>query len=92
MDYCARESTAVTDDICCEREMSIGDLIAEIRKELSETISCLSQMKVNLDGDPFNERKVDEPKCLMDEIKLIEHMAVDCIGLSHTIYDKLYRR
>lgn len=87
---CVRESEII-DPTCVERAMSTSEIIKEIRKELAETISCLANIKFSIDGECINERKTDEPKCMNDEIKIIERMAVDCIGLSHEIHDKLFR-
>ena len=87
-DYCAKESTAVEDP--CERQMSASELIRDIRKELSETVTCLLNIEMSLCGEQMEVQKQEEPRCLNDELKLIERMAMDSIGLSHKIHDKLF--
>jgi len=75
----------------CEREMSASEIVKEIRKELAETISCLSNIETCLTGCGGERGAVDEPKCLRDELCLVERMATDCIGLSHRIHEILFR-
>jgi len=90
MDYCARETTIAAEPECC-REMSTSEIVKEIRKELMETELTLMRIKLSLDGKGTEERNTEEPRCLLDEIKQIEHIAVDCMGLSHEIHDQLFR-
>ena len=90
MDYCARETTACEAVECCERQMSTREVLEEIRKELSETVMVLSNIRLSIEGVQAQDRKTEEPKCLYDEVLMIEHMAVDCMGLSHAILDKLF--
>lgn len=90
MDYCARESTVCEPVECCERQMSTREVLDEIRKELAETVSVLSSIRLSIEGVQAQDRKTEEPKCLYDEVLMIEHMAVDCMGLSHAIMDKLF--
>lgn len=90
MDYCARETTACEPVDCCERQMSTAEILQETRKELAETIAVLSGIRLSLEGVEAPDRKTEEPKCLYDEVLTIEHMAADCMGLSHIILDKLF--
>ena len=90
MDYCARETTACEAVECCERQMSTREVLDEIRKELAETVSVLSSIRLSIEGVQAQDRKTEEPKCLYDDVLMIEHMAVDCMGLSHAIMDKLF--
>ena len=91
MDYCVRESTLNTcEEAVCEREMVTSEIVREIRKELAETIIVLCGIRLSLEGTEAPERKTEEPKCLHDEVKTIEHMAVDCMGLAHVIADRLF--
>ena len=91
MDYCAREST-INDatPVCCEQEMSTSEILKETRKELAETISVLSNIRLSLEGKDSPERKIEEPKSLYDEVLMINRMATDCMGLSHDIFIKLF--
>ena len=89
-DYCVTESTRCVGEEICEREMSSSEILKEIRKELTETLMVLKQIDVNVEGVCAEDPKIDEPKCLHDELKLTEHIAVDCMGLSHRIYSKLF--
>ena len=84
------EKPIVNQDACVQ-EMTTSEIVKEIRKELMEPILCLSQIRLALDGEVEPDRKMDEPRCLHDEIQMIEHMSVDCIGLSHAIHDKMFR-
>lgn len=79
-------------DCVCEHEMSTCEILRDIRKELNETLMCLSQIKLSIDGEGMKDRSGDEPGCMHDEVKCIEHMAMDCVALSHVIHDKLFRR
>ena len=90
MDYCARETTACEAVECCERQMSTREVLDEISKELAETVSVLSSIRLSIEGVQAQDRKTEEPKCLYDHVLMIEHMAVDCMGLSHAIIDKLF--
>lgn len=90
MDYCVTESTRCEAEEYCERQMSTSEVLKETRKELSEAISVLSSIRLSLEGMTPPDRKTDEPKCLHDEVLMIERMAVDCMGLSHAIIDKLF--
>ncbi|MBO7423263.1 MAG: hypothetical protein J6T99_07755 [Oscillospiraceae bacterium] len=90
MDYCARESTLEPVADACEREQTTAEIVRNIRKELSETVSVLCGIRLSLTGEEAQERKIDEPKCFHEEVKAIEHMAMDCIALSHMIADKLF--
>ena len=91
MDYLARESTINSGaELCCEKELPTSEILKEIRKELYETICILSSIRLSLEGNETNERKIEEPKCMYDEVVGIEHMAVDCMGLSHAIMDRLF--
>lgn len=90
MDYCARESTLEPVADSCEREQTTADIIRNIRKELSETVSVLCGIRLSLIGEEAPERKIEEPKCFHEEVKAIEHIAMDCMALSHLIADKLF--
>lgn len=90
MDYCARETTACEPVECCESQISTKEVLATIRKELSESVSVLSCIRLSLEGVQAQDRKTEEPKCLYDEVLMIEHMATDCMGLSHAILSKLF--
>ena len=90
MDYCARETTACEPVECCEKQMSTREVIDEIKKELMETVSVLSSIRLSIEGVQAPDRKTEEPKCLYDDVLMIEHMAVDCMGLSHEIMSKLF--
>ena len=90
MDYCARESTLCEHDEVCERQMSTREVLEEIRKELMETVAILSGIRLSLEGVQAQDRKAEEPKCLYDEVLMIETMATDCMGLSHAILAKLF--
>ena len=90
MDYCAKETTACEPVECCESPMSTREVLSEIRKELAETVSVLSCIRLSIEGVQAQDRKAEEPKCLYDEVIMIEHMAVDCMGLSHAIMAKLF--
>ena len=90
MDYCARETTACEAVECCEKQMSTREVLDEIRKELAETVSVLSSIRLYIEGVQSQDRKIEEPKCLYDEVRIIEVMAVDCMGLSFAIMDKLF--
>lgn len=90
MEYCARESTICEGELCVD-ELTTSEIVKDIRKELAETVGVLSQIKTSIDGEMPADRKADEPKCLHDDIKLIERMAIDCMGLAHTIQAKLFR-
>ena len=90
MDYCAKESTLPQCGDVCEREVTTSEVIRDIRKELAETISVLSAIRLMLEGEETPERKIDEPKCLHEEVRVIERMAIDCMGLSHVISDRLF--
>ena len=88
-DYCARESTPV-DNEACVRKLSAKEIISGIRKELAETILCLAQIELSLCGEPGEGKKQEEPKCMNDELKYIDRMAMECIALSHDIHNKLF--
>ena len=90
MDYCARETTACEPVDVCERQMTTREVLEEIRKELSETVLTLTQIRLSIEGVQAQDRKTEEPKCLYDEVLMIEHMATDCMGLSYAIMDKLF--
>ena len=88
MDYCARESTICEGEPCAE--LTTSEIVKSIRKELAETFGVLSQIKTSIDGEAPIDKKCDEPNCLHDDIKLIERMAMDCMGLAHVIHAKLF--
>lgn len=90
MGYCEKEPVLEKEDVCV-REMSTGEVLKEITKELAEVTATLMRIKYSLDGEAPNDRNMDEPKCMHDEVNMISCMAMDCIGLSHAIYDKLFR-
>ena len=91
MDYCARESTLCENGSeVFERSMSTREVLGEIKKELAETVSVLSGIRLSVEGVQAQDRKTEEPKCLHEEVLMIEHMAVDCMGLSHAIMAKLF--
>lgn len=90
MDYCAMESTRNEPVEVCEREMTTSEILKKIRGELVETSAVLSQIKVAVDGEAFIGMEKDEPKCLHDEMKLTERIAMDCMELAHLIHDKLF--
>ena len=90
MDYCARESTVIDRDDVCIREMSVSQTVKTIHVELAETIACLSNIELSLCGEQGEGKKTEEPRSLIDELRMIERMATDCIGLSHKIHDKLF--
>ncbi len=90
MDYCVTESTRCEGEEYSERQMAISEVLKETRKELAETISVLSSIRLSIEGLTPPDRKTEEPKCLFDEVLMIEHMALDCMGLSHAIIDKLF--
>ena len=91
MDYCAKETTRNEPVEVCEREMSTDEILQMIRKELSETYSTLSRIKCSIDGEQINDTKIEEPKCLLEEVRFIERISTDCMGLSHIIHDKLFQ-
>ena len=91
MDYCAREATCEPNEMICEREMPTAEILQNVRKELAETFAILSQIKISVDGEPLTDRKIDEPKCMHDEAKIIEQISMDCMGLAHCIHAKLFR-
>ena len=90
MDYKVTETTLNAPTEACERQMSTAEIVREIRKELSETISVLNGIRLSLEGTETPERKADEPKCFYEEVLTIEHIAVDCMGVTHAIADKLF--
>lgn len=90
MDYRERETTACEPVACCESQMSTSEVLKEIRKELSEAISAMSCIRLSLEGVTAPDRKTEEPKCLYDEVLMIERMATDCMGLSQAIIYKLF--
>lgn len=76
----------------CEHEMSTCEILSDVRKELNETLSCLLQIRLAVEGGETKDRCCEEPGCMHDEVKMIERMAVDCMGLAHLIHDKLFRK
>ena len=90
MDYCARESTINESMTLCEKQMSASEILKEARKELAETIGILTKIRGGLDGFCPPEKNAEEPRCFCDEVKGIERMAIDCMGLSHAISDSLF--
>ena len=88
-DYSVTAST-VLNDADLVREQSASETIREIRKELNETILCLSNIELSLCGEQGKGRTDEEPASMIDELRLIEHMAMDCIALSHRIHEKLF--
>ena len=90
MDYKVTETTLNDPTEACERQMSTIEIVREIRKELSETISVLDNIRLSLEGTETPERKTDEPKCFYEEVLTIEHIAFNCMGLAHVIADKLF--
>lgn len=90
MDYYAKENTNCEPVDYCERNMTTREVLDEIRKELMETVSVLSGIRLAIEGVQAQDRKTEEPKCLYDEVLMIERMAVDCMGLSHAIMEKLF--
>jgi hypothetical protein len=91
MDYSATVSAKPVGGEVCERVMSTAEIAKDIRRELSETLCCLSDIKLSIDGEEPRDRAADEPKCLNDEIRLINRMALDCMGMAHVIRDILFK-
>ena len=90
MDYCAKEPQLTPVADIGEREQTTAEIVRNIGKELSETVSVLCGIRFSLIGEEAPERKIDEPKCLNEEVKAIERMEMDCITLSRLIADKLF--
>lgn len=90
LDYCAKSETLPSAEEVCEKGMPTSEILKGIRKELAETIAILTNIRLSLEGKETPERKYEEPKCLYDEVKEIEHMSLDCMGLSHSILDRLF--
>ena len=91
MDYCAKESTLCGDRVeVCERQMSTKEILDEIKMNLQETVTVLTNIRISIEGTSAPERKAEEIKCMYDDVLMIKNISLDAMGLSHAILAKLF--
>ena len=89
MDYCARESTLCEVDETPRVEMPIKEHLESLRKKMSETDVILADLLFLILGSERPEDKYTEPKCMQEELYILENLSDRCMGMTKRLSDLL---
>ena len=87
---CEVESTKTCDAQVQVAEKSLRGEVSATEKELFETRCILTDIVTKIINSSVPDDKVPEPKCLDDEVQIVNLLATHCRGLAVRINELLF--
>ena len=84
-DYRATASTLCEVDETPRVEMPIREHLVNLRKMMAETDAVLADLLFLILGSERPEDKCAEPKCMQEELYILENLADRCMGMAHRL-------
>lgn len=74
------------------REVPMREVLCGIEKKLTETSICLMAIVDNMIGAPMAEEKAEvrEVRCMQDQIRMIDELSDDVMGMAHRIKELMF--
>ena len=86
-DYRAMASTLCEVDETPRVEMPIKEHLENLRKKMTETDVILAEPLSLILGSERQEDKCTEPKCMQEELYILENLSDRCAGMARRLSD-----